>query len=123
MRSEEVQGLCDPGIRRFRGDPGETENEVILLVARKGKGLVLDDRTARRESVVFVALSWGLGPRGRNEEGRRIPEGFIPVVVVKGAMNVVGAGFQDNVGCAAGVATAFGSVGGLYREFLGCVNR
>ncbi len=114
MGGKHCQSLVHPEVRRFRCNSGKAKHEVILLVASKGKCFVLDDRAARGEAVVFVALSGRLGAWCGNKERRMICEGFVAVVIINRAMNIVGAGLEDNVGRAPSVAAAFGSRGGLY---------
>src|SRR5216683_3879247 len=65
MGGKHCQSLVHPRIRGFRCNSGKTKHEVILLVASKGKCLVLNNRTARGEPVVFVAFSWSLSARRR----------------------------------------------------------
>src|SRR5260370_19575633 len=58
-----------PCSRGLRGDTGEAEDEVLLLVTGQNKRFVLDHGAPPRHSILFSTLSWRLGTRGRSKEG------------------------------------------------------
>src|SRR5216683_1209903 len=87
--SQHSASFRHPGRGWLRSYTGEAEDEVLLLVTGKNKRFVLDDGAARRESVVFVTLSWRLGTRGRSKEGGGRSEVLIPVVVIEGHVQIV----------------------------------
>src|SRR5260370_4367425 len=111
---QQQASIRHPGRGRFGGQTGEAEDEVLLLVVGKNKRFVLDDWSARGESVVFVALprrfgeltggSTSSGTESTGcEEGRAASEGFVPPVVISGAVDFVAAGLGHDVYSAARV--------------------
>src|SRR5690349_13067247 len=91
----------------------QADGESLFFESRKKEEAILQNRPAKRKTVVVVAV-----PLLGGHEGRLRGEGFIAVVVVHGSVQIVSAGLQRQVHVASCASAVLRSCLGLHGKLV-----